>query len=52
MYIILTTHVQVGKVSQRPGNDDDKTLADLKFVIGDYLDIAIELPSYGGQRRR
>ena len=36
---------QVGKVSSsRPGPDDGLTLADIRFVIGDYLDVAIVQP--------
>lgn len=43
---LLKLTTQVGKVSSsRPGPDDSKTLAEIRFVIGDYLDIAILQPS-------
>ena len=45
-----------GKVSLgRVGPDDEKTLSDLRFDIGDFLDVAIFLPSthhQGKQRER
>jgi hypothetical protein len=31
--------------SSRPGPDDEKSLADIRFVTGDYIDIAILQPS-------
>eukprot|EP00094_Tigriopus_californicus_P011962 TCALIF_11556-PA protein Name:"Similar to Bin1 Histone deacetylase complex subunit SAP18 (Drosophila melanogaster)" AED:0.26 eAED:0.26 QI:0/0.33/0.5/0.75/0.66/0.75/4/45/200 len=38
-------------VSGQKGPDDSKTLQALRFVIGDYLDIAITPPTGGGGRR-
>ena len=32
--------------------DDNKTLAQARFVIGDYVDIAITPPTLGGGGRR
>lgn len=37
-------------VSGQKGPDDSKTLQALRFVIGDYLDIAITPPTAGGRR--
>jgi histone deacetylase complex subunit SAP18 len=42
----------VGKVSlSRNGPDDEKTLSDLRFDIGDFLDVAIFLPTAHGRQR-
>lgn len=37
-------------VSGTKGMDDGKTLAQARFCIGDYIDIAITPPSLGGRR--
>ena len=45
----LQFNLQVGKVSSsRPGPNDNLTLADIRFVIGDYLDVAILQPQMMG----
>jgi hypothetical protein len=36
--------------SSRAGSDDGKSLADIRFVTGDYLDIAILQPSIQGRQ--
>jgi hypothetical protein len=45
--VIKLSLLQLGNVSStRPGPDDDKTLASLKFQTGDYIDIAVNVPKF------
>jgi Sin3 associated polypeptide p18 (SAP18) len=43
---VCAVTVQVGTVhASQPGEDDNKTLHEIKFQIGDFMDVAILVPN-------
>ena len=50
--IFMFMAIKIGKVASfRPGTDDDKTLAALKFQTGDFLDIQVNFNNNSGFRQ-